>query len=80
VCHNIYKSIAVFPYTIIMFYAKGAIIMMKMIYNFVEDYHRMIMEENSDNLNMFEVRPGIYSNIDPANLIDCQVADFDLIR
>ncbi len=54
--------------------------MMKMIYNFVEDYHRVIMEENADNLNMFEVRPGIYSNIDPAELIDCQVADFDLIR
>ncbi|MBQ1461339.1 MAG: hypothetical protein IIZ16_04835 [Selenomonas sp.] len=54
--------------------------MMKMIYDFVEDYNRIIMEENSDNLNMFEVLPGIYSNIDPANLIDCQSADFDLIR
>ncbi|SHK68432.1 hypothetical protein SAMN05216582_11263 [Selenomonas ruminantium] len=54
--------------------------MMNMFLNFVKNYNRMIMEENSDNLNMYEIRTGIYSNVDPAQLIDCRVADFDLIR
>ncbi len=54
--------------------------MMKMIFAFVDDYTSVIMAEKADNLNMFEIRPGVYSNIDPSKLIDCQVADFDLIR
>ncbi|MBO6291836.1 MAG: hypothetical protein J6N51_06220 [Selenomonas sp.] len=54
--------------------------MMKRFFDHVENYTRDIMEENADNLQMFEIRPGIYSNVDPDRLQDCQVADFDLIR
>jgi len=54
--------------------------MMKMFYDLVEDYTRVIMAENADNLDMFEIRPGVYSNVDPAKLLDCQGADFDLNR
>ncbi len=54
--------------------------MMNMFFDFVDNYNRVIMEENSDNLNMFEIRPGVYSNVDPAGLMDCHVADFDLNR
>ena len=54
--------------------------MMKMFFNHVENYTRTIMEENSDNLKMFEIRPGVYSNIDPDRLQDCEVPDFDLNR
>lgn len=65
-----------------MFYLseKERISMMNMFFDFVKDYNRVIMEENADNLNMFEVRPGVYSNVDPAKLMDCHVADFDLNR
>lgn len=54
--------------------------MMNMLFNLVANYNRVIMEENSDNLKMFEIRPGVYSNIDPEKLMDCHVADFDLNR
>ncbi len=54
--------------------------MMNMLFNLVADYNRVIMEENSDNLNMFEIRPGVYSNVDPEKLMDCHVVDFDLNR
>ena len=37
-------------------------------------------KENSENLKMFEPRPGVYSNIDPDRLQDCNVPDFDLNR
>ena len=54
--------------------------MKKLFFDFVADYTRVLMEENADNLQRFEVRPGIYSNIDPAKLVDYKVADFDLNR
>ena len=54
--------------------------MMNMLFNLVANYNRVIMEENSDNLKMFEIRPGVYSNIDPEKLMDCHIADFDLNR
>ena len=59
---------------------KEWIAMLKKFFNHVENYTRDIMEENSDNLKMFEIRPGIYSNIDPNKLQDCNVPDFDLNR
>ena len=54
--------------------------MLKKFFNHVENYTRDIMEENSDNLKMFEIRPGIYSNIDHNKLQDYNVPDFDLNR
>ena len=54
--------------------------MMNMLFNLVANYNRVIMEENSDNLMMFEIRPGVYSNVDPETLMDYHVADFDLNR
>ena len=54
--------------------------MMNKFFDFVEDYTRVLMAENADNLDMFEIRPGIYSNVDPSKLMDCHVADFDLNR
>jgi hypothetical protein len=54
--------------------------MLKRFFKHVENYTRDIMEENSDNLKMFEIRPGIYSNVDPNRLQDCNVPDFDLNR
>lgn len=54
--------------------------MMNMLFNLVANYNRVIMEENSDNLKMFEIRPGVYSNVDPKKLMDYHVADFDLNR
>lgn len=54
--------------------------MMNMLFNLVANYNRVIMEENSDNLKMFEIRPGVYSNVDPEMLMDYHVADFDLNR
>ena len=59
---------------------KERIIMMNMLFNLVANYNRVIMEENSDNLKMFEIRPGVYSNVDPEKLMDYHVADFDLNR
>ena len=56
------------------------IAMMKRFYRHVESYTRDIMEENSDNLKRFEVKPGVYSNIDPNKLRDMRVPDFDLNR
>ena len=54
--------------------------MMKKFFNHVKNYTRDIMEENSDNLKMYEVRTGIYSNVNPDKLLDCNVPDFDLNR
>ena len=54
--------------------------MMNMLFDLVANYNRVIMEENSDNLKMFEIRPGVYSNVDPEKLMDYHVADFDLNR
>lgn len=54
--------------------------MMKRFYRHVENYTRDIMEENSDNLKRFEVKPGVYLNIDPNKLRDIRVPDFDLNR
>jgi hypothetical protein len=59
---------------------KERFIMMNMLFNLVANYNRVIMEENSDNLKMFEIRPGVYSNVDPEMLMDYHVADFDLNR
>ena len=54
--------------------------MMNMLFNLVANYNRVIMEENSDNLKMFEIRRGVYSKVDPEKLMDYHVADFDLNR
>lgn len=59
---------------------KERIIMMNKFFDFVDDYTHVIMAENADNLDMFEIRPGVYSNVDPSKLMDCHVADFDLNR
>ena len=52
--------------------------MMNVFFNYVKSYTRDLLAENADNLNMFEIRPGIYSSIDPARLTNCAAADFDL--
>lgn len=54
--------------------------MMELWFNHVKSYTQDIMEENSDNLNQFEVCPGIYSNVNPAGLLDVNAADFDLLK
>jgi len=54
--------------------------MLKKFFNHLENYTRDIMDENSDNLKMFEIRPGIYSNVNPDRLHDCNVPDFDIVR
>lgn len=43
-----------------------------------KSYTQDILEENADNLKQFEVRPGIYSNVNPAGLMDVNAADFDI--
>ncbi|RHM55634.1 hypothetical protein [Mitsuokella sp. AF33-22] len=52
--------------------------MMELWYNHVKSYTQDILEENADNLKRFEVRPGIYSNINPDGLLDVNAADFDI--
>ena len=52
--------------------------MMNVFFNYVKSNTRDLLAENADNLNMFEIRPGIYSSIDPARLTNCAAADFDL--
>ena len=76
---NIEYGFAIYVYIVAMIW-KRWIVMLKRFFNHVENYTRDIMEENSDNLKMFEIRPGIYSNIDPNKLQDYNVPDFDLNR
>ena len=52
--------------------------MMELWYNHVKSYTQDILEENAENLKRFEVRPGIYSNINPDGLLDVNAADFDI--
>ena len=52
--------------------------MMELWYNHVKSYTQDILEENADNLKRFEVRPGIYSNINPDGLLDVNAADLDI--
>ena len=44
--------------------------MMDLWFNHVKSYTQDILAENADNLKQFETRPGIYSNVDPADLRD----------
>jgi len=53
--------------------------MIKKIRGFFQNYYATMMEENSDNLKMYEVRTGIYSNVEPARLVDVGSAHCDLI-
>ena len=48
--------------------------------NHVESYTKSIMENNEDNLKQFEVRPGVYSNVDPSALKSVHAADYDINR
>ena len=48
-------------------------------FNHVKSYTQDILAENSDNLKQFEIRPGVYSNVDSADLRDVKAADFDLL-
>ena len=52
--------------------------MMDLWLNHVKSYTQDILTENADNLKQFEVRPGIYSNVNPAGLMDVNAADFDI--
>ena len=62
-----------------MIIKKGAILMMDLWFNHVKSYTQDILAENADNLKQFEIRPGVYSNVDPADLRDVKAADFDLL-
>ena len=44
----------------------------------VERYMNDLMDSASDYMKSYEVRPGIYSNVDPTSLIDVKSADFDI--
>ncbi|SFT88180.1 hypothetical protein SAMN02910356_02554 [Selenomonas sp. GACV-9] len=46
----------------------------------VKSYTQDLMEATSDYMKSYEVRPGIYSNVDPATLLDVNSADFDVNR
>lgn len=46
---------------------------------FFANYIATMMEENSDNLKRFEVRPGIYTNVDPARLMNIGSPHYDII-
>ena len=59
---------------------KGAIGMMEFWFNHVKSYTQDILAENADNLKQFEIRPGVYSNVNPSGLLDVKAADFDLAR
>ena len=54
--------------------------MMNIFFDHVESYTKDLLAENADNLNMFEVRPGVYANVDPAQIVNCHAADLDLNR
>ena len=49
--------------------------MMDLWFNHVKSYTQDILAENADNLKQFEIRPGVYSNVDPADLRDVKAAD-----
>ena len=53
--------------------------MMDLWFNHVKSYTQDILAENADNLKQFEIRPGVYSTVDPADLLDVKAADFDLL-
>lgn len=53
--------------------------MMDLWFNHVKSYTQDILAENADNLKRFEIRPSVYSNVDPADLRDVKAADFDLL-
>ena len=46
----------------------------------VESFTNDLMEATSDYMKSYEVRPGIYSNVDPSKLMDVNAADFDVNR
>lgn len=48
--------------------------------NHVESYTKSIMDNNEDNLKQFEVRPGVYSNVDPKTLKSVNAADYDIVH
>ncbi|WP_415945157.1 hypothetical protein [Selenomonas montiformis] len=54
--------------------------MMEFWFNHVKSYTKDILTENADNLKQFEIRPGVYSNVNPSDLLDVKAADFDLAR
>ncbi len=54
--------------------------MMEFWFNHVKSYTQDILAENADNLKQFEIRPGVYSNVNPSGLLDVKAADFDLAR
>lgn len=54
--------------------------MMNLWLNHVKSYTQDIMAENADNLKQFEIRPGVYSNVDPKDLVDVKATDFDIAR
>lgn len=53
--------------------------MKKMIAKIWANYCAVMMEENSDNLKMYEIKTGVHSNVDPARLMNVGSAHCDLI-
>ncbi len=54
--------------------------MMNIFFNYVKNYTQDIIEANAIFAQQYEIQPGIYSNVDPATLIDCNCADIDINR
>ena len=54
--------------------------MIKFMQKFWRSYLATMMEENSWHTERYEVRPGVYSSLNPAMLLDVGAADFDLAK
>ena len=55
--------------------------MMQLWFDHVKSYTEDIRTENENNTKMYATnQPGIYTNVDPDSLLDCQSADIDINR